>query len=46
MVIEHGSFIGNRGNEDCEVRNCLIAHNDDAEMVVVYSRGARGFELE
>ena len=39
-LLEHSTFVENRGNgiwfdignEDCTVRNCLIAHNEDAGL--------------
>jgi hypothetical protein len=46
-VIENSTFIENRGNgiwfdignEDCEVRNCLIAHNENAGIFYEISYG-------
>jgi len=47
VVLEHSTFVENRGNgiwfdignEDCVVRNCLIAHNDDAGIFYEISYG-------
>ncbi|MGE5296367.1 MAG: right-handed parallel beta-helix repeat-containing protein, partial [Solirubrobacterales bacterium] len=46
-VLEHSTFVENRGNgiwfdignEDCEVRNCLIANNEDAGIFYEISYG-------
>jgi parallel beta-helix repeat protein len=46
-VLEHSTFVENRGNgiwfdignEDCQVRNCLIAHNEDAGIFYEISYG-------
>ena len=46
-ILENSTFIENRGNgiwfdignEDCEVRNCLIAHNEDAGIFYEISYG-------
>ena len=46
-VLENSTFIENRGNgiwfdignEDCEVRNCLIAHNENAGIFYEISYG-------
>jgi len=46
-ILEHSTFIENRGNgiwfdignEDCQVRNCLIAHNEDAGIFYEISYG-------
>jgi hypothetical protein len=47
VTLEHSTFIANRGNgiwfdignEDCVVRNCLIADNDDAGIFYEISYG-------
>lgn len=47
VVIRHSSFVENRGhgiwfdigNEDCEVHNCYIAHNEDAGIFYEISYG-------
>ncbi|MEJ2705008.1 MAG: right-handed parallel beta-helix repeat-containing protein [Sedimentisphaerales bacterium] len=47
VVIEHSTFTENRGNgiwfdignEDCTIRNCLIAHNEDAGIFYEISYG-------
>jgi hypothetical protein len=47
VVLEYSTFIENRGsgiwfdigNEDCTVRNCLIAHNEDAGIFYEISYG-------
>ena len=47
FVIERSTFVGNRGhgiwfdigNEDCVVRNCLIAHNENAGIFYEISYG-------
>ena len=47
FVIEKSTFVGNRGhgiwfdigNEDCVVRNCLIAHNENAGIFYEISYG-------
>jgi hypothetical protein len=47
VVLEHSTFVENRGNgiwfdignEDCVVRNCLIAHNEDAGIFYEISYG-------
>jgi hypothetical protein len=46
-ILENSTFIENHGNgiwfdignEDCQVRNCLIAHNDDAGIFYEISYG-------
>lgn len=51
-VIEHSIFVENRGNgiwfdignEDCTVRNCLIAHNEDAGIFYEISYGLRAHD--
>ena len=47
VVLENSTFVENRGNgiwfdignEDCTVRNCLIAHNEDAGIFYEISYG-------
>ncbi len=47
VILEHSTFVENRGNgiwfdignEDCVVRNCLIAHNEDAGIFYEISYG-------
>ncbi len=47
VVLEHSAFVENRGNgiwfdignEDCQVRNCLIASNEDAGIFYEISYG-------
>jgi len=47
VVLEHSTFVENRGNgiwfdignEDCVVRNCLIANNEDAGLFYEISYG-------
>jgi len=51
-VLENSSFIENRGNgiwfdignEDCEVRNCLVAHNENAGIFYEISYGLRAHD--
>ncbi len=46
-ILEHSTFVENRGNgiwfdignEDCQVRNCLIANNEDAGIFYEISYG-------
>jgi len=51
-ILENSTFIENRGNgiwfdignEDCEVRNCLIAHNENAGIFYEISYGLRAHD--
>jgi len=51
-VIENSTFVENRGdgiwfdigNEDCEVRNCLIAYNENAGIFYEISYGLRAHD--
>lgn len=51
-VLDHSRFVDNRGvgvwfdigNEDCEVRNCLIAGNEDAGIFYEISYGLRAHD--
>ncbi|MEN6334041.1 MAG: right-handed parallel beta-helix repeat-containing protein [Phycisphaerales bacterium] len=51
-VLEHSTFVENRGNgiwfdignEDCEIRNCLIANNEDAGIFYEISFGLQAHD--